>query len=194
MVELPRKQIQSGIKQMDIEHFISNVISKSKLNSTFYHFTDSRNLPMIQQHGILSTGLLKSNGLFEGTVTGGNEWSLNADERFGMHKFVHLCFMNQHPMEWIAKKEKRIESTVFLQIDPKILRVPGVLITKEVSNKAGCSPMPPEKLDELDLEVVYERTEWTDVAVKSRLKLAKCYEVLVPDKIPVDYIRNLTNG
>ena len=56
-----------------------------------YHFTDTRNLPSIKKlGGLYSRHQLKKMGL-DGYHTGGNQWSLDADEMFGMEKYVHLC-------------------------------------------------------------------------------------------------------
>ena len=40
----------------------------------FFHFTDTRNLPLIKQHGLLSMRRLKQEGI--STIPGGNQWSL----------------------------------------------------------------------------------------------------------------------
>lgn len=156
----------------------------------FYHFTDETNLPSIQNHGLLSMHEMRRLGI--GMVPGGNEWSLDADKRSGMDRYVHLCFFEEHPMEYIAKKEGRISRTRFLRIDPNVLTIEGALITKEVANKAGVQPRPAsEMVEELDLEVIYTRTDWKDPKVQVRLREARKNELLVPAHIPTELIRNL---
>lgn len=183
---------QSMGAKMSLKEFVDFMGQKGVLHSCFYHFTDERNLPEIRQHGLLSMAAIRAKGL-EVAAPGGNDWSWEADARVGMDRYVHLCFFNEHPMEYRAKEAGRLERTRFLQIDPGVLLRDGVRISLEVSNKAGAKILPVEEaLDSLDFEVIYTRTDWKDAAVKDRLKIARLYEVLVPDGVPVEYIKNLT--
>lgn len=161
---------------------------------SFFHFTDRKNLPGIRQHGILSMHQVRAMGL-QVPATGGNQWSLDADTASGMDRYAHLCFFDSHPMEYVAKEEGRIESSIFLRIDPEVLRIPGTQVTNVVSNSSGCTPLAIESgFESLDLEVIYTRTDWKNDEIKARLKIAKKYEVLVPGVVPVGLIKNLPNG
>jgi hypothetical protein len=123
---------------------------------------------------------------------GGNQWSRDADVRKGMDQYVHLCFRNNHPMEHLARKEGRINQSIFLEIDPSVMDSLGVMFTLDVSNKAGVEAVSITQAVELiDFEVLYKRTDWSDQAIQQRLKQAEKYEVLVPRNIPLALIRNL---
>lgn len=173
---------------MNIDKFIAETVATSNLHRCFYHFTDQRNLPMIKQHGLLSVSELRA-GKIKPAAMGGNDWSQDADTMFGMDRYVHLCFTKNHPMAYLARQDGRIENCVYLKIDPTVLHRPGVLISAEVSNKSGAArKSPPEMLPELDLEVLYRRTDWRDPAILERLKNAEKYEILVPNNIPVTMI------
>ena len=112
-----------------------------------------------------------------------------------MDAYVHLCFRNNHPMEYLARQEGRIGDTIFLQIHPDVLTWDGVLFTDDVANKAGVDTHTIEEAREIiDFEVLYTRTNWSDPEIQARLKQAEKYEILVPKKIPLDLIRNLPNG
>ena len=153
----------------------------------FFHFTDRRNVPGIRAHGILSMQRVRAMGL-QVPATGGNQWSLEADAFYGMDRYAHLCFFDSHPMEWVAREEGRIESSIFLRISPEVLRIPGTLVTDVVSNSSSCKPLSIESgFDSMDLEVVYTKTDWKDEAIKSRLKVAKKYEVLGSGPIDVGF-------
>ncbi|WP_186002521.1 DarT ssDNA thymidine ADP-ribosyltransferase family protein, partial [Mycobacterium sp. KBS0706] len=84
---------------MELQNFLTEVVAKSTQNRCFYHFTDTRNLPSISAHGLLSMQELRARGLTV-SATGGNSWSLDADSQCGMDAYVHLCFFDSHPMEW----------------------------------------------------------------------------------------------
>ena len=164
----------------------------AKNNISFFHFTDTRNLPSIRESGLLSMREMRRLHILP-AVTGGNQWSLEADVGCGMDAYVHLCFRKNHPMEFLAKKDGRIQQTTFLKIDPAVLLL-DALVCDGVSNKAGVVPGPPvEKFHELDWEVLYQRTDWTDPLVKERLKVVSKYEVIVPTRVPKELIKNL-NG
>lgn len=179
---------------MDLDQFVQNVVRRSCQQRVFFHFTDERNLPSIRQHGLRSTQHLREGGI-NIPAPGGNEWSMDADRISGMDAYVHLCFKLGHPMEYLARQDGRIENIFYLRIDPSVIKFPGVMITNDVSNKSGVLPQSAsDMLDEIDLEVLYDRTDWNDPAIQERLKAAEKSEVLIPDHVPVAYIVNLGNG
>ncbi len=161
-----------------------------------YHFTDTRNLPLIREMGgLYSTAKLREMGV-ESFYPGGNQWSLDADEMSGMDQYVHLCLRPNHPMEHIAKQEGRIEKSVFLPVDGAVLRLKAVRYSPGVSNKSGieiCGIQ--EARDQIDYEVLYTRMPWSDSEVQARLQAAEKCEILVPDHVPMKYLeRYFPNG
>ena len=157
---------------------------------TLFHFTDTRNLPSIRIHGLLSRRELKERGVGI-EAPGGNQWSHDADDRAGLDQFIHLCFFDDHPMDYVAKQAGHIRNSKFLGIHTNILNAPGVKMSLDVSNKAGVEVVDLlEGLSQMDTEVVFKSTDWKDPKIKERLKSAKKYEILVPKAIP----RNLIGG
>jgi ssDNA thymidine ADP-ribosyltransferase, DarT len=159
--------------------------------TAFYHFTDRRNLPIIKRHGgLYSLAKLRELGI-EVPAPGGNDWSHEADERKGLDCYVHLCFRANHPMLYRAMQENRIEVPIYLEIHPEILKMEGVMFTADVSNKSGVEILTLDQAREmLDFEVLYTRTNWKDPEIQQRLKQAEKCELLVPNHIPLDLIRN----
>ena len=176
-----------GMGMSKVDHFISIC---EKKGWSFYHFTDARNLPSIKEHGLLSTATLRARSIK--AVTGGNQWSLDADRSKGMDAYVHLCFFNEHPMEYLAKQAGRIETSKFLVIEPAVLRTPNSLISIGVANKADMSyGEPNEFIEKIDLKVIYTKTDWKDKEIQERRRAAKKSEILIPEHIPLNFIRNL---
>jgi ssDNA thymidine ADP-ribosyltransferase, DarT len=152
----------------------------------FYHFTDTRNIPaIVAVEGILSrreAARLKH----PIEVLGGNNWSIEADDRVGMDAYVHLCFTKDHPMEFLARQDGRIQDSNFLAVGADVLKIPGTMCTLDVSNKAGVAPISiQEACKSIDFEVLYRRTDWNDSEIQKRLQQVKKYEILVPTKIPI---------
>lgn len=157
-----------------------------------YHFTDRRNLDSIREHGGLYPYSLHTANGIAAAAPGGNDWSHDADRASGVDGDVHLCFRNNHPMEYVARQDERIADTIYLQVSAVVLQWPGVRFTGDVSNKSGVSAIPiADAQAVLDFEVLYTRTDWGDPAIQSRLKQAEKCEVLVPHVIPLELIRNI---
>jgi hypothetical protein len=163
--------------------------------TSFYHFTDRRNVSSIREHGgLYSLAALRRMGVAI-PAPGGNDWSQDADELKGLDQYVHLCFRPNHPMEYVARKDGRIGDSVYLQIHPDILRAGEVMFTADVSNKSGVEVISlAEALGIIDFKVLYTRTDWTDSEVQQRLRQAEKYELLVLDHVPMKLIRNLPDG
>lgn len=157
-----------------------------------YHFTDVDNLPLIRSNGgLYSLEQLKRRGITP-PKPGGNDWSHDADESRGLHRFVHLCFKESHPMEYVARSEGRIGPTKFLRVNIDVLFLDGVLYAPDVSNKSGVASVPLcDAVDEIDLEILFTRMDWKDPEIQARLQQAEKAEILIPDFVDVKLIGNL---
>ncbi len=174
---------------MDLDHFLAEIVGKSTQHRKFYHFTDRKNLPLIRQHGLLSTGELRRRKLFDSVKTGGDVNSLHSDQVKGTDGFVCLCFTNSHPMAHAAMNDDRKLAPAYLAINPNVIRLPNVVITNAPSNQAGVERVAAAAaLDGLDLEVLYKRTEWADPDINARLRKAEKYEILIPNSLATQYI------
>jgi hypothetical protein len=157
-----------------------------------YHFTDTRNLPSIRDHGgLLSLAELRRRNI-DVEAAGGNDWSHDVDERCGLDTYVHLCFCNSHPMHYAARTDGRIQKSTFLKVHLDVLAIPGVRWTAEVANKSGV-----QLLDwtlagvTLDFEVIYERLDWKVAEIYARRQVVEKYEILVPKSVPLSLIGGL---
>jgi hypothetical protein len=170
-----------------IEQFIE-FLTSPEINTPLYHFTDHRNLPSIDQFGLVSKAWARQYGL-RIKYPGGNEISHLADWMKDLDDYVTLCLAAEHPVEYAARMEGRIEQSTFLQINPGILREHGVKITLDVANKPGIPLLDPvDALKEIDFEVLYTKRDWRDPAIQERLRAARKCEVLVPSRIPREMI------
>ena len=163
--------------------------------TTLYHFTDRRNLALIRElGGLYPLATLIEMGV-EIPAPGGNQWSRDADAIKGMEHYVHLCFRDNHPMEYSARKDGRIVDTIYLHVHPDVLQWKDVRFTPDVANKSGVQLHTIEEAkDMIDFEVLYTRTNRSDSEIQRRLQQAEKSEILVPQHIPLELIRNLPNG
>ncbi len=160
-----------------------------------YHFTDTRNLPSIREHGgLFPLAELRRRGISI-RAPGGSELSHRLDTERGLDEYVHLCFRAQHPMEHVARQDGRIAESVFLRIDARVAAWPDVRFASGIAYSTGFEIHAMDEAFKLiDFEVLYRYTDWRDSDIQERLKRATKYELLVPRKIPIALIRNIPDG
>ena len=167
---------------MKINELVS-LIRRSSQHRCLYHFTDESNLESIGKRGLVSKERMRAEGWWPQT-TGGNDWSHEQDTARDIDPFVSLCFISNHPMKYLAHKEGRLPKPRYLRISPDVLFVPGVQIAFGVANANNTEILPlADALDQLDIEVIYRRTNWSDPGINQRLKAAEKMEILVPHKV-----------
>lgn len=165
---------------------------QSKGIKSVYHFTEKSNLKSIQDYGgIYSLAKLKEKEISKVSYIS-DEWSQNADNYKGLDTYVHLCFIQgKHPMAYIAA-EKNQKDIIWLEIAVEILKLPDVLYTNDVSNKADVqtynSTLAKSKLD---INAIYDFLDFKDGNNKDRKLASYKYEILIPDCVPLCYIRNI---
>jgi hypothetical protein len=173
---------------------LKSIIDKYKIDA-IWHFTDKSNVELIiKNQGLHSFGALRTKGIAI-PAPGGNQWSHDADELKGVHEYVHLAFLDDHPMLYAAKQDSRIKEPIWLKIDSSLLLGSDVRFTKEVSNKAGVEILTPEEAEQqIDFEVLFARTNWKDPEVQKRRRAALKSEILIPNHVPIIKILDMKNG
>lgn len=157
-----------------------------------HHFVDTRNVNSIRElGGLYSWRKLQEMGVVV-EAPGGNDWSHQADALKGLDNYVHLCLRRTHPMEYVARQEGQIERSIFLEIDRSVLDFDGVLFTDDVSNKRGVETHTLDEAEDLiDFDVIGGDIDYHDQDQLARLRQVEKCEILVPDFIPIELIRNL---
>ena len=87
---------------------------------SLYHFTDTRNIQSIKEHGLYSFAALKAKlDLDNGTdfFPASSEASREIDFRKNLNNYIRLCSEQNHPMLSIALNEKRINSVSWIKLD-----------------------------------------------------------------------------
>ncbi len=161
-----------------------------------FHFTDMVNMPRIKElEGIYSTAKMREMG--ENFCSGGDQDSLSLDTRMGMDQYVHLCWAGDHPMAGRIKERKPDANLFYLKIDRAALYTPGVKFATGVVYANGTQIVPLEQAVEeklIDFHYLYDWTNWKDPSEQAKRRTAELCEILVPDFVPMAYIRNFPNG
>ena len=171
-----------------------DILARYKFDS-IWHFTDKSNLELIKQHkGLLSLGEAERRGV-EIPTPGGNDWSHDADRRKGLHEYVHLTFVDEHPMLFRAKQEGRITEAIWLRIKSTIILEEGVRFCSDVSNKSGVDILDSNQAEQqIDFEVLFTYMDWRDSNIQARRQSTLKSEILVPRFIPIDQILGFKSG
>jgi hypothetical protein len=153
-----------------------------------WHFTDKSNLASIQRYGLLSLNIIEKYDI-NVSCYGADTLSHNLDRVKGLDRYVHLSFLNEHPMHYRKKMSGEIPNPIWLAIDIAVLFQNNTLFTTDIANKTGVYPHTIDQLQQkADLEVLWGETDWKDETIKERRKVAKKGELLVPNIIEPKYI------
>lgn len=180
----------TGDIHLTIEHLIARI--KGGTNHKYlYHFSERSNLHSIKENGILSKKTMEERDI-NAVKPGGNQWSWDADKRKGLDGYVNLCFTTAHPMREVAKNDGRLSDAPYIAIKPEILLLPNIKIAFDVANKRDIEIFNlGDELDQIDQEVLYDRTNWKDAQIQRRLKAVEKYEILIPNEVPREYLIGL---
>ncbi len=162
-----------------------------------YHFTDRVNLQKIKElNGLYSAAKLREMDI--SFQPGGDQSSISLDISFGMDEFVHLCFISKdHPMEMNIKSRNPQSDLVYLHIDREILYEPEIKFATGVGYAKGVEIVSIDEACErrmIDYDVLYTYMPWGDPMVKPRRRAAELCEVLIPDHVPMRFIKKFSNG
>lgn len=173
---------------------MKDLLSKYGKNG-IWHFTDQSNLQsIIDNGGLLSLAEANKRGV-RIAAPGGNQWSHDADRLNGVDDYVHLAFLDEHPMLHYTRTDGRTPNPIWLKISIDILDAYGVRYTTDVSNKAGIPLLSPEEArDAIDHQVMFTYMDWRDPEVRQRRKLAIKGEILIPKTVPINLIIEQKNG
>lgn len=172
---------------MTIEQLIAH-IGVSPQHRYIYHFTDETNFQSIATHGLLSKNRMRAAGWWP-AATGGNDLSHSLDDHRGISDYVSLCFTRNHPMKFLANQDGRLPAPRYIGVSTEVLRIPGVRVAFGVANRNDVEIMDlANAIPQMDLEVLYSRTDWSDPAINTRLRTAEKMELLVPHHVPANLL------
>ena len=159
-----------------------------------YHFTPEANLKNIRAlGGIYATARLREMGVE--FTPGGNDLSLQLDQKGGLDQYVHMCWDYGHPMEWyLSKRGIRVK---YLEIDRVVLYQATTRFCPGVANANGmtiCSVQEAVDSGMIDYDAINRRIgSLMEPENQARRRIAERTEILIPDFVPIQLIKNLPN-
>jgi hypothetical protein len=115
-----------------------------------------------------------------------------------MDYYVHLCWDKNHHMEKNIRERDSSIKLVYLEIDRLILFEPGVLFTPDVANSKNAPrhTVPEAVADEMiDYDALNRKIgSLGDSSNQARRQKAERIEILVPEGVPMKWIKKFPNG
>jgi len=156
-----------------------------------HYITPIENVPSILQHGILSherAARLKHRSVAMQEVQDRRSKVVVPGANRKLHSYANLYICARNPMLYLRQRER----ICVLSIRTGVLDLPGVIITdgNAASSYVRFAPAP-DGLTIVSRELTFAEY-WTGVnqIEQWRMKVAKCAEVLVPDRVSPEYIQH----
>jgi len=156
----------------------------------FQNITPLVNIPSILQHGILSHA--QASKLPHHSVAL-QEVQDKRDQKqipggMALHEYANVYFHARNPM--MSRRRNEAHALCVLRVSTEILKIPGAVITDQNAVSQYVKFSAPDRLKFMDLDYVFA-ANWKhpdDQIEEWRHSSAKCAEVLIPKRIPPDYL------
>jgi hypothetical protein len=155
-----------------------------------YYITPIINIPSIMDAGILSHNGARS--LRHIDISMNEIQARRANKRvpngLALHDYANLYFDAHNPM--LSKRRDQNSVICILRINPAVLNLPGVVMSDRNASSSHVKFLVyPDQVNELDFDRIFAKywlnqnqfVEWEN-------KFIKCAEVLVPQKVPPEYV------
>ena len=158
-----------------------------------HYITPIANLASILKHGILSHRLAASLPHHSVAMSEIQERRQGVCVPGGrpLHEYANLYLCARNPM--LFKRRDRHPELCVLPVSTDVLDLPGVIITDGNAASSYTRFLPsPQGLEEIDHRLVFAKywTDW-DIFQQWHKKRAKCAEVLVPERVPPNFITGI---
>lgn len=156
--------------------------------TSIWHFTDKSNLSSIEKYGIHSLRSIISHDI-DVSRFGADRLSHELDTRYGLDKYVHLAFIDDHPMYHVALRRGSIKNPVWINIDISVLFERSTVFSDKVANSSYAQLF---GINEVERKISFERMMIRG-NTQSRREARKA-EIMVANKIDVDKIIGVYYG
>ncbi len=154
--------------------------------TALYHFTSVKNLPYIcREQALLSKENLITKGIWSHIETGGNDLSLDLDQRNDNWNKVPLSLTPYLPMAYYRKRDQHI---CYFIIGPEVAGLSGVVFTDtNAASSTHNRGQGLKGLNYINFGVIFSLTRGDKDTWKRYIQA----EVLVPESVPFEYITQI---
>ncbi len=162
-----------------------NSLNKQGIHS-LWHFTDLSNIVSIKKYGILSLKRITKLGV--NAKYGADTLSHSLDCNKGFDRYVHISFLDDHPMYYVAKNRGSIISGVWIELDISLLNQKNIIASDAVANSNYANIF--------DIRFATKYINFDAMFSKDFLvrKDARKAEIMIPKYIDPSYIKGVYYG
>jgi hypothetical protein len=168
------------------EKEIRDFFSEKGIESV-WHFTDRSNLKSIEKYGLQSLFNIEQKEI-PVELFGADRLSHSLDHSKKLDQFVHLSFIDDHPMYHVALGRKNIVDPVWIEIDLSIIFNENTFFSSMVANASNA---PIFKLEDIQKYINFDKMFDDDFET---MKNARKAEILIHDSISPDKIIKVHDG
>ncbi|BAX80826.1 DarT ssDNA thymidine ADP-ribosyltransferase family protein [Labilibaculum antarcticum] len=155
-----------------------------------YHFTDSRNIPMIKAHGGLYSWKACEELKINIPNPGGGSLSRKLDRKYGLEDYVRFSFHKENPMLFIAHQDGRIIKEEWLNVDLEVATLRETKYSDMNATKTGHQVG--DNLKFLENNIRFNLLKKRKLyEIEESQKPYYQAEVMVKRHVPLKYIKNL---
>ena len=187
-----QKEVEKRNQEQQTVNFKSDwreykaILMKNNIH-TLYHFTDRANLRSIKQHGALYSWYHCVNNGIDIPVAGGNQLSRDLDARKGLQDYVRVSFTRSHPMMFVQPIRNR--DNIILEVEPEVIFWNGTRYANKNATRNDTNIG--SSIDDFN-QLRFDMFKLPNhFGLSDDEKPFFQGEILVPNKIPIKFIRNL---
>lgn len=159
---------------------------RNHLHGHLFHSTDAANLGSISEHGLLSARAAEELGIAP-VYPGGNALTQTMDAGAGLDNVVFLSFFNLGVMP--KHENDRHRRRVLLKIDARILYSAGTQVALgRASRRSTNVHRAAAAFYKMDWAAIAGQVDENDLRERWRLFQVYDYEILVPNRVPPEFI------
>lgn len=169
---------------------VSDLFYNRTKNTGLFNIQAIDNIPSIMKYGILSNE--KAKGIEHESIAmeevQQRRDKIRVPNGLNLHQYANLYFDPRNPM--LSARRLQNENLCILKVDCTIMNFKGVVLSdRNASSEYACFYTPEKGLEKIDFDIVYQKW-WTDENPyeQMRKKSIKCAEVLIPYKVPYDFV------
>lgn len=174
---------------------MNKISDKYTMIEFLYNINALKNLPSIFSYGLLSKNRLRKNYAHQEVDLSNPDVQNRRDyikiaNHGELHDYANLYFDARNPMMYNIINHKDLDDLCIICIDKGVLDLEDTIVTdRNAASELALFEKPEKGLKFINFELVFAQYwEDPDYLEKAEKKAIKCAEVLVLNKVPIEYL------